>query len=281
MRPADFKAIAILALLAFPACSASSEPEPDLPHLVIAGDSTAADYPPERAPQIGWGQTLAYFMASPAQLDNRAVNGRSLRSFADEGKWNALLDTLKAGDVVLISFGHNDSRDDAPERYADPRTDYPALLENYVVDVREKDAIPVIVSSAPRRLWEGPAMVETHGLYLQAAETVAEELDVPFVDLARHGLAYFEGIGREASKQDYLWHDAGDGHPRFPDGVEDNTHFSELGACGMAYVLAQEFADHPSLSGFIDTAKLSAAEADNDTRPAPVLDCTKATRDAR
>lgn len=279
MIQASQRLLALIALAWLPACSASSDVDPDQPRLVIAGDSTAANYPAARAPQIGWGQTLAYFMTAPAQLDNRAVNGRSLRSFLDEGKWQALLDTLRPEDVVLISFGHNDSRDDAPERYADPLTDYPGLLRTYVEDVRARDAIPVIVSSAPRRLWEGPAMVETHGLYLAAGEGVAADMQVPFIDLSRKGLAYLEALGRDETKRDFMWLSAEDGHPRFPHGVEDNTHFTELGACGMAFVLAHSFINDPDLSIFIDGAKLKAdIGPEDEPRPGAVLACTEAIR---
>ena len=101
---------------------------PQVPELsgriIIAGDSTAADYPLERAPQIGWGQVLDYYLPDDVEVINLAVNGRSTKSYVDEGRWDALIDEVGAGDIVLISFGHNDSRDDAPERYAAPEGAY-------------------------------------------------------------------------------------------------------------------------------------------------------------
>ena len=230
---------------------------------------------------MGWGQALSFFMAAPEQLQNRAVSGRSLRSFLNEGKWPSLLEEIAPGDVVLISFGHNDSRDDAPERYADPKSDYPDFLRKYIEDVRERGAKPILVSSAPRRLWEGPAMVETHGLYLQAAETVAAEKDVPLIDLARDGLAYFETIGREETKRDFLWLSQENANARFPDGVEDNTHFSELGACGMAFLIAQDLISAEELPAFIDAGQLAVSAPRDGVRPAPVLACETAKKAGR
>ena len=104
------RAAAALAFLSNACTSQANQSQFDISpsaRLYIAGDSTAADYPNERAPQIGWGQTLQYFFADPARIHNRAVNGRSTKSYINEGHWDSLLEEVKAGDVVLISFGHN------------------------------------------------------------------------------------------------------------------------------------------------------------------------------
>lgn len=239
--------------------------------IVIAGDSTAADYAPVRAPQTGWGQALPHFLSDPSAIDNRAVNGRSTRSYLDEGKWDALLETLNSGDTVLISFGHNDSRDDSEERFADARTTYPQLLRKFITDVRDAGAIPVIVSSAPRRLWEGPAMVETHGLYRESAETVARETGTEFVDLSNLGLAYFEAIGRNDTKQDFLWLTKENTNSTFPNGVEDNTHFTQLGACGMAYIIASALEETDAFAPLINKDSLDSDKTGR--RPGPVIDC--------
>ncbi len=208
--------------------------------IVIAGDSTASWYPPERAPQAGWGQALPYFLGDGVRLDNRAVSGRSTKSYIDEGRWAALLDALQPDDIVLISFGHNDSRDDDPKRFAAPAGAYRQNLTAFIADVRAAGARPVIVSSVARRLWEGPAMVETHGLYRENARLAAREMGADYIDLAQLSINYFEAIGREETKTDYLWLTRETANARFPEGVEDNTHFSELGACGVARIVASE-----------------------------------------
>ena len=83
-------------LLAAPAPAASFEVE----RLVIAGDSTACSYPAARHPRTGWGQVLGEFLDLP--VENRAISGRSTRSYADEGHLAALGETLRAGDLLLI-----------------------------------------------------------------------------------------------------------------------------------------------------------------------------------
>ncbi len=240
--------------------------------IVIAGDSTASNYPAERAPQTGWGQVLPYFVEDSVPVLNRAVSGRSTKSYIDEGKWAALMDEVRPGDVVLISFGHNDSRDDAPERYAPADGAYRANLVRFAEDVEARGGEAVIVSSATRRLWEGPAMVETHGLYALNARLAADEAGAGFIDLANTSLAYFETLGREPTKKDFLWLTPENANARFPGGVEDNTHFTALGACGVARVVALALAEMPAAAPVIEVED-TPDPGDEDGRPADVIDC--------
>lgn len=248
----------LLCLLAFlPQIGLSAEGR-----IVIAGDSTASDYPSERAPQAGWGQALPFYYEKVDVL-NLAVSGRSTKSYIDEGLWAELLNGLESGDRVLISFGHNDSRDDDPSRYTDPEGAYRENLLRFVAEIRDHGATPIIVTSAARRLWEGPAMVETHGLYRKNAMLAAQQADAKLIDLSFRSLSYFEAMGREETKSDFLWLTEETANARFPEGVEDNTHFTELGACGVAYIL---WAD---LEGEASTVP------EDGTRPEPVLDCNR------
>jgi rhamnogalacturonan acetylesterase len=76
-----------------------------LPTLWIAGDSTVKNQGTMR----GWGQDLAGFL-DPAKIQvvNRAIGGRSSRTFFTEGRWDDMLKTMMEGDLVLVQFGHND-----------------------------------------------------------------------------------------------------------------------------------------------------------------------------
>ena len=115
------------------------------PHLYLAGDSTMANKshePPN--PETGWGETLPRYFQDPAAIVNYAKNGRSTRSFIDEGLWQLLLDDLQPGDWVIIQFGHNDAKKEDPKRFTEPRGDYRKNLERFVADVRAKDAHPVL-----------------------------------------------------------------------------------------------------------------------------------------
>ncbi|MEL6955379.1 MAG: rhamnogalacturonan acetylesterase [Pseudomonadota bacterium] len=264
---------ALLALVGCQTLDAENAAAQTITRIVIAGDSTAADYPPERINQIGWGQALPYFLPNDVPVMNLAVNGRSTKSFIDEGKWVALVEQVGTGDLVLISFGHNDSRDDAPERHAPAMGAYKNNLERFVADVRSAGAQAVVHSPAARRLWEGPAMVETHGLYRLAAEQAAGESGAAFIDLSNLSLAYFEGIGREETKRDFVWLT----RPHWKTGemetLEDNTHFTFLGACGVARLITIELDG----AGLVDANPgLTMAAAEMAGRPKPVIDCADA-----
>lgn len=257
---------------------AGASPAYGVQRVVIAGDSTASSYPAERAPQTGWGQVLGFYLRDDVAVVNRAVSGRSTKSYIDEGKWAALLDDVQPGDVVLISFGHNDSRDDAPARYTRPGGEFRDNLVRFARDVSEHGGVPVILSPAARRLWEGPAMVETHGLYARNARIAAEQAPAGFVDLANLSLAYFETVGREQTKADFLWLTPPDTNARFPNGVEDNTHFSALGACGVARVIALALSNLEPAGSLVDPAKLEESSGPAmPSRPAKVVECAART----
>ena len=77
--------------------------------IFVIGDSTAAEKGnAKNNPERGWGMVLQGCFDDKIIVDNHAVNGRSSKSFIDEGRWQKVLDKLKPGDYVFIQFGHND-----------------------------------------------------------------------------------------------------------------------------------------------------------------------------
>ena len=79
--------------------------------IFMIGDSTMADKDLTGGnPERGWGQMLPGFLSEEIRVDNHAVNGRSTKSFIDEGRWDKVLSLLKKGDYVFIQFGHNDEK---------------------------------------------------------------------------------------------------------------------------------------------------------------------------
>ena len=92
-------------------------------HIFMIGDSTMANKKPETEPERGWGQMLQLFFTGEVKVSNHARNGRSSKSFIDEGLWQAVLDSLQPGDYVIIQFGHNDQKKDTA-RHTDPYSTY-------------------------------------------------------------------------------------------------------------------------------------------------------------
>lgn len=199
------------------------------------GDSTMADKPnPESNPERGWGQMLPEFFNESVTVRNFAVNGRSTKSFIDEGRWKTVRDELKAGDYVFIQFGHNDQKSGDPKRYTNPFTGYRRNLVKFVEETREKGGISLLLSPIVRRNFnESGVLEDTHGIYPFIMRSVAQELSVPFIDLQLKSEDLVLSLGQEKSKELYLWIEPGT-FEMYPEGMHDNTHFTERGARAMA-----------------------------------------------
>ncbi|QSX73952.1 rhamnogalacturonan acetylesterase [Lysobacter arenosi] len=210
--------------------------EPVTIHL--AGDSTMAEKLPEKRPETGWGEFLAaQFKPGTVLVDNRAKNGRSTRTFIEEGRWQELLDATRPGDVVLIQFGHNDQSVEKKDRYTPP-ADYARNLSRFVTDVRERQATPVLLTPVARRRFdEAGHVLDSHGEYPDLVRALAAREHVALIDMERRSAAVLQEAGAEPSKRLFLWVGVGES-ANYPKGVEDNTHFSPAGAERMA----EEFA---------------------------------------
>ena len=181
-----------------------------LPTLFVVGDSTANS----NAPLRGWGSELAtFFDASKINVVNRAIGGRSSRTFITEGRWDKVLAELKKGDIVLIQFGHNDAgsyqdpkakgrpslKGDGDETADAPKADgtttetihtFGWYMRKYATDARAKGATPILLSMIPHKGWkdgkvlrgERESLVKwtqgaaqtTGALYVDANEIIAE-----------------------------------------------------------------------------------------------------------
>ena len=211
------------------ACALSATGQSRPVTIFLAGDSTMAAKAPDKKPETGWGEMLeSRFKPGTVKVDNRAMNGRSTTSFIAEGRWKALIESVSKDDYVFIQFGHNDQKKDKPGVYAPPEQ-YRANLANFVKDVKEKGANPVLLTSIARRRYEGGKVVPTHGDYPGFVREVAEELNVPLIDLERASDMLLARVGEEGSKRIYLHLKPGE-NPNYPKGIEDNTHLSTYGA---------------------------------------------------
>ncbi|MDE7407786.1 MAG: pectin esterase, partial [Muribaculaceae bacterium] len=233
------------------------------PVIYMIGDSTMANKPTEGDnPERGWGQMLSGYLSDGIRVDNHAVNGRSSKSFIDEGRWDAVLEKLRPGDYVFIQFGHNDEKPKA-DRHTDPGTTFDENLRKFVNESRARGAKPVLFNSIVRRNFGkttgadqlaaavsqddafynnpdaaravgtdeqgGAELVDTHGAYLESPRNVASELHVPFVDMNRITKELVEKMGPEESKRLFVWVKPNT-IAAIPKGREDNTHLNVYGA---------------------------------------------------
>jgi len=202
--------------------------------IYLAGDSTMAEKRPDRRPETGWGEMLQqHFRPGTVRVVNRAMNGRSTRTFIAEQRWQGIVDSLRKGDYVFIQFGHNDEAQDKPDRYTPP-DDYRRNLARMVADARARQALPVLLTPVRRRKFDGAGrLVDTHGEYPDIVRAVAAEQRVPLIDMHRASAELLQRLGADSSRALFLQLAAGE-HPNYPAGVEDNTHFEPLGAELMA-----------------------------------------------
>lgn len=215
---------------------AAAEPRP-ASRVFIASDSTAQDYPADRYPQAGWGTMLRCAFASDIIVENRAIGGRSTRSFMAEGRLDAIQHDIHRGDTLLIQFGHNDANQGKPERYT-PVPEYEMRLKQFISVARAAKAQPVILTPVTRRSFDGSHVVPSFPAYAAAAKRVAAQTHTPVIDLATLSEHWIESVGPEASRTYYLHYTPETGLPGFPKGIDDDTHFSELGARHVADLIA-------------------------------------------
>lgn len=209
----------------------------------LAGDSTVQNCPEGYAPMAGWGQAFHLLFKPEVRIVNRAIGGRSTKSFIAEGRLEEILSEIVENDWLFIQFGHNDEKLEGA--YADPNGMYKAYLKMYIDGAREKGAFPVLITPVSRRLFNmNGRILDTHGSYRDAVISLGDELDVPVIDLCASSRALMEELGPDESKKLFLFLERGV-YPNYPEGSKDNTHFSQEGAYAFAKLVAQGIREVP------------------------------------
>lgn len=210
------------------AVHAQSNPRATKPpvRIVLAGDSTVND-------EGGWGPGFRASFSSDVEVINLAKNGRSSKSFREEGLWAPALAARPA--YILIQFGHNDVPGKGPDRETDAATTYRANIARYVDEARSIGAQPVIVTSIVRRNFTADGKIKRDSLvpYIEAARAVAAAKHVPLIDLYELTLKQAEALGPDGCA-------AIDALDR--DGKRDHTHLGPQGRRLIGAMAAREFA---------------------------------------
>ncbi len=190
------------------------------------GDSTVARNNIHSYPQTGMSQALTLYLKESVAVVSYAKNGRSTKSFLDEGRFQAVESAMAPGDFLLIQFGHNDEKDD-PARHTDPDTDFKENLRIFIRAARKAGALPVLITPIARRKFDdsGSFLPGSHGPYPEAVMETGREEDVPVIDLTSVTEVYLAKLGDESSKPLFMW-------------PKDNTHLKPEGAVKMAGFLA-------------------------------------------
>ncbi len=212
-----------------------------VPTVYIAGDSTVMSYHSGSFPQQGWGARIPEYFNANVVFSNKAIGGRSSKSFVNEGRLDEILNLIKPGDFLLIQFGHNDQLPAAtfPDRHTDPQTTYKDYLRLYINGAKKKGAIPILVTPMTRRSFNATTKTFNNslGAYPEAMRELGPENGVHVVDLNTDSINYLNSIGFDASAKVFMILKAGE-YPNFPNGQNDATHFQENGANQMARLVA-------------------------------------------
>ena len=204
--------------------------------IVLVGDSTVND-------EGGWGTGFRAAFTSEVEVRNLAMNGRSSKSFRDEGRWEPAL--AEKPDYVLIQFGHNDQPGKGPDRETDPATTYTANLARYIEEARAAGAQPILVTSIVRRNFDASGKIKRDALapYIEAVRKLAAEKQVPLMDLYALTLAQSEQLGPDGTAA----FDAVD-----KDGKPDHTHLGPKGRDAVGHLAARELVRAvPSLNPYL------------------------------
>jgi lysophospholipase L1-like esterase len=230
---------------------------PNLPTLWIIADSTASN-----GRDLGWGSHLnKYLDATKVNIANRAIAGRSSRTFISEGAWARVLPQMKAGDYVLIQFGHNDSSpvDTGPARGVLPGIGdetkevtgrggqketvltFGGYLRKFINESKEKGAHPILMSHTARNIWTDGKVERGIGEFPKWTGEVAAKEHVPFIDFTNMAADTWEKMGAEKMAA------------MFP---RDHTHTSAEGADLHARLVVSGLRGMPNapLDGFLTEA---------------------------
>ncbi|MGP9746580.1 rhamnogalacturonan acetylesterase [Brachybacterium sp. AOP29-B2-41] len=219
--------------------------------IVLAGDSTVAPYVATAYPMSGWGAHLGAALtarcavlgegtaadgavATALHVIDLAKNGATTESHRAEGLWSAVLDATATGDLVLLQFGHNDQKHEHLAAWEG----YTENLARMIAEVRALGAHPVLCTPVARRHYEGGKLLRTHGEHPTAVLALSETFDVPMLDLQSRTRALITTLGEEPSRELFTQLPAGSSD-LYPEGIEDNTHFSIDGAIAVAEIVAE------------------------------------------
>lgn len=222
------------------------------------GDSTMSEYKPSATPKRGWGMYLqAFFNPDSVMVNNRGKSGASTRTFYEsENLWPSVKKQMSKGDYLIIQFGHNDEKCKGFDVYAyndslralgqdtttdmrgtDPNTTYKDYLRRYVNEARAMGVTPILMSPICRAYFQKDGTISAEGQhrlsdqkdYVRSMREVAEELEVPFMDMTAQTKQFFEYTGQETCMRQLF-------------NCGDKTHTSASGGLAVAmeaYMLIQ------------------------------------------
>ena len=205
-----------------------------------AGDSTVQTNKASTYPCTGIGQVFSLYTKNDVCIENRARNGRSTKSFIDEGRLKLIDEAIGEGDFLFIQFGHNDEKKQDPTRYTEPFSSFMDNLETFIQVARRHCAYPVLITPIERRCFvdEKHLGLGEHSDYVAGMKQIAEKCNVPLIDLYSMSRQELKRVGEVQSRRWYMYFEAGE-YDTCPEGKQDNTHLRYDGAFHYAGLIAK------------------------------------------
>lgn len=234
--------------------------------ILMAGDSTMADKSlivsgkdtitgetfTEPNIERGWGQLLPEMISGKGRVMNYARNGRSTRTFIEEGLWTELIENTSPGDFVILQFGHNDGVI-TKKSYTNP-VQFRLNFIAFIREVQTRGAHPILCTPVARRKFDDQGrLMPTHGEFPDIIRSVAKQENVPLIDMEVLTSEWLQKAGVEESNTFFKKFSPGISK-LYPEGLDDNTHFNERGAQEVAGLFIQEVKKQ-QLTKFINLIK--------------------------
>jgi lysophospholipase L1-like esterase len=218
-------------------CSVIIQPNKTAKTIYLTGDSTVVDAQYE--PWASWGQMLPYFfIPNEVVIANYAESGETLKAFEDRHRIDKIWNKLKPGDYLFIQFGHNDQK-----AGNSTKSGYRKRLKEWILKAKQLGAIPVLVTSMNRRVFdENNKIVNTLDDFPDAMREIAKDEKVDLIDLNALSKTLFEAMGPEAAKKAFVYYPA-NAYPNQPNALADDTHFNPYGAYELAKCVVKSIID--------------------------------------
>ncbi|MCD8304161.1 MAG: rhamnogalacturonan acetylesterase [Prevotellaceae bacterium] len=200
------------------------------PTVFLCGNSTVVDQDDE--PWASWGQMITRWFADSLCFCNMAESGETASTFIQAGRLDKALSMMKAGDYIIIEFGHNDQKQNFPGSGA--YYNFATALKTYIDESRAREAEPILITPTQRRTFDKEGRIqESHGDYPEAMRWVAEREGCRLVDLHEMTRELFETMGVDGTKRAFVHYPANT-FPGQETALADNTHFNPYGAYEIA-----------------------------------------------
>lgn len=224
--------------------------------IFMIGDSTMKYNNFFRYPQTGWGQVLHLFTKNEWLVEDHAENGRSTKSFIEEGRFDAVLNKMETGDFVICQFGHNDEKIQDPTRYTTPYGTYQENLKYFADKVKERGGHIVYATSITRHKFENGVCINSHEDYPKAMLDFCRENNYTCIDLNQLTMDLYTNLGEEESKKYHMIFPENTYH-NYPEGKDDHSHLVYVGALMVCelFVRAIFKTNDPIKKCFLDLAQ--------------------------